>query len=55
MSFFKIDHEKGKLRTAIVKTKHGSFHTPAFTPVATAASVRTLDNRDLKELKAKVI
>jgi queuine tRNA-ribosyltransferase/7-cyano-7-deazaguanine tRNA-ribosyltransferase len=55
MSFFKIINEKGKLRTGIVKTKHGSFHTPAFTPVATAASVRTLDNRDLKELKAEVI
>ena len=52
---YKILDEDKKTRTGIVKTAHGAFHTPAFTPVATAASVRTLDNRDLKELKAEVI
>lgn len=52
---FKIIHENNNLRLGIVKTKHGSFKTPVFVPVATLASVRGLDNRDIKELKAEVI
>ncbi len=52
---FKIIKEDGKARTGIVKTKHGSFHTPAFTPVATLASVRALDQEDLKKLDVEVI
>lgn len=53
---FKILNEdkKTNARTGIVKTAHGSFKTPCFVPVATAATVRALDNRDLKELKAEV-
>jgi queuine tRNA-ribosyltransferase/7-cyano-7-deazaguanine tRNA-ribosyltransferase len=52
---FKITHKNRYLRTGIVKTKHGKFKTPAFIPVATLASVRSLDNRDLEELGAEVV
>jgi queuine tRNA-ribosyltransferase/7-cyano-7-deazaguanine tRNA-ribosyltransferase len=52
---FKITHVYENLRTGVVKTTHGSFEVPAFIPVATLASVRALDSRDLKELKADVI
>ena len=51
---FKIikEDKKSKVRLGIVKTAHGSFETPAFIPVATAATLRALDNRDIKELGA---
>ena len=53
---FKIINEdkKTRARIGIVRTVHGNFKTPCFVPVATAATVRALDNRDLKELKAEV-
>ncbi|TKJ16943.1 tRNA guanosine(34) transglycosylase Tgt [Candidatus Woesearchaeota archaeon B3_Woes] len=52
---FKIIKEDGKARTGIVTTKHGNFHTPSFTPVATLASVRALDQEDLEKLDVEVI
>ena len=54
---FKIikEDKKTKARIGLIKTQHGKFKTPAFVPVATAATVRALDNKDLKELKAEVI
>jgi len=53
---FKIidEDKKTNARTGIVSTAHGKFKTPCFVPVATAATVRALDNRDLEELKAEV-
>ncbi|AGK60809.1 tRNA-guanine transglycosylase [Archaeoglobus sulfaticallidus PM70-1] len=52
---FKIDTTLDRMRTGVVKTKHGKFNTPVFIPVATLASVRGLDNRDLKEMGAEVL
>lgn len=52
---FKITSENNNARTGIVKTPHGRFKTPAFIPVATLATVRALDKRDIKDLKADVI
>ena len=52
---FKIKDTLGESRTGVVKTHHGKFETPVFVPVATAATVRGLDNRDLEELGAEVI
>ena len=56
-SNFKIINEdkKTKARTGIIKTPNGKFKTPVFIPVATAATVRALDNKDLNELNAEVI
>lgn len=54
---FKIINEdkKTKARAGVIKTEHGKFKTPAFVPVATAATVRSLGNDDLKLLKAEVV
>jgi len=54
---FKIikEDKNSRARLGIIKTKHGSFQTPIFIPVATAATLRALDNRDIEELKAEVI
>ena len=49
------EDKNSKARIGKVITKHGSFETPAFIPVATAATLRALDNRDIKELGASVI
>lgn len=55
-SFKLIKEDKNSnARLGVIKTKHGSFKTPAFIPVATAATLRALDNRDIEELKAEVI
>jgi len=52
---FKIIKKDGKARTGIVSTKHGKFHTPCFTPVATLGSVRALDSKDMLNLKAEIL
>jgi queuine tRNA-ribosyltransferase/7-cyano-7-deazaguanine tRNA-ribosyltransferase len=52
---FKIKSTLDRMRTGVVKTDHGKFRTPVFVPVATLASVRGLDNRDLKEIGAEVL
>ncbi len=52
---FKIKEEHGKARLGAIITKHGSFKTPAFIPVATSATVRGLDNRDIKEITDVVL
>jgi len=52
---FKIKDTLERIRTGVVKTAHGKFRTPVFVPVATLASVRGLDNRDLEELGAEVV
>ena len=44
-----------KARLGIVKTKHGSFKTPIFIPVATAATLRAVDNKDIEDLGAEAI
>lgn len=49
------EDKRSYARTGIVKTAHGSFNTPCFTPVATAATVKALDNRDLTEAGAKAV
>ena len=36
-------------------TKHGEIETPIFMPVGTAASVKSLDPRDLKNIGAQIV
>lgn len=52
---FKIDNEFGSARCGEIKIKGKKFKTPAFLPVATLGTVRSLDARDLKRLKVKAI
>jgi len=42
-------------RAGIVHTPHGVIHTPYFFPVATKATVRTLDPNDLKEIGVEAV
>ncbi len=42
-------------RLGIVHTPHGSFETPVFMPVGTAATVKGMTPRDLKEIGANII
>ena len=51
-SFFKIlkKSKKSKARLGLIKTAHGQIATPAFLPVATQATIKTLTPADLKEI-----
>lgn len=49
------EDKRSKARIGKIKTKKGSFETPVFIPVATAATIRALDNRDIIELGVPVI
>lgn len=44
-----------KARLGVVHTPHGSFDTPAFMPVGTQATVKTLTKEDLESLHANII
>lgn len=46
---------KTTARAGIITTAHGKILTPAFSPVATRASVKTLDIRDIKEAKSQLV
>lgn len=41
--------------TGKMETDHGSVSTPVFMPVGTAATVKALDARDIKDTKAEII
>lgn len=45
----------GAARRGRLHTRHGTIETPVFMPVGTAASVKTLDGRDLEALGASII
>lgn len=51
---FKRD-SKSLARVGIMLVPHGKIETPAFSPVATKASVRTLSPQDLKEAGTQVV
>lgn len=42
-------------RLGVVHTTHGSFETPIFMPVGTAATVKTMTPHELKDINAKII
>ncbi len=47
--------KKSKARLGILKTPHGKIETPAFVPVATLASIRTLTSEEALLLGSQVI
>jgi tRNA-guanine transglycosylase len=51
-SFFKIlkKSKESKARLGLIKTAHGQIATPAFLPVATQATIKSLTPADLKEI-----
>jgi queuine tRNA-ribosyltransferase len=46
---------ESEARAGIVQTPHGAIETPVFMPVGTLATVKTLSNRELVELDARII
>jgi len=52
---FCITHTHGSARRGQLTTAHGDIQTPAFMPVGTQASVKSLSPQDLKEVGAQII
>ncbi|OGG63947.1 hypothetical protein A3C18_03820 [Candidatus Kaiserbacteria bacterium RIFCSPHIGHO2_02_FULL_54_11b] len=47
--------KKSRARLGVIKTPHGEIETPAFVPVATRATVRTLESDEVAEVGAQVL
>src|SRR3989344_2907891 len=47
--------KKSRARLGVISTPHGEIETPAFVPVATRATVRTLESDEVSEAGAQVI
>jgi len=57
MFSFKIlkKSKKSRARLGVIKTPHGEIETPAFVPVATRATIRTLDSGEIQDVGAQVL
>ncbi len=56
MSFsFSVQKEAGSARAGLFMTPHGAVETPAFMPVGTLATVKSLDPEDLTRMGASMI
>lgn len=55
MPCFEIKATCGRARLGTLTTAHGVVETPVFMPVGTQATVKTLEPRDLRELKVSII
>ena len=52
---FEIQSRDGAARTGVLRTAHGDIHTPAFIPLATKATVRSLASEEVAELGYELI
>jgi queuine tRNA-ribosyltransferase len=52
---FEVQAEDGRARAGILRTTHGDIHTPAFMPVGTKGTVKTLDPDELRSLGAQIV
>ena len=52
---YELLHQDGMARYGKLKTNYGTYETPMFMPVGTQATVKTLDERELKEINSAVI
>ena len=55
MSCFTLEVTDGAARAGVVRTAHGEIPTPAFMPVGTKATVKTLDPDEVRDLGARVV
>src|SRR5438067_2656389 len=55
MSSFKIDARDGSARAGVLVTPHGEVRTPAFVPLATTATVKTLQASEVAELGYEMV
>jgi queuine tRNA-ribosyltransferase len=52
---FTVTARDGAARAGILRTAHGEVQTPAFMPVGTKATVKSVDPGELRELGAQVV
>ena len=52
---FQVLTTRGNARLGRLHTEHGALDTPVFMPVGTAATVKTLEPRDLEALGARIV
>jgi queuine tRNA-ribosyltransferase len=55
MSSFRIDARDGSARAGVLVTPHGEVRTPAFVPLATSATVKTLHSSEVAELGYEMV
>ena len=59
MKFFEVKNppaggKKSKARVGVIHTAHGDIHTPAFVPVATKGTLKTIPPREFQEIGVEV-
>jgi queuine tRNA-ribosyltransferase len=52
---FEVTHEDGPARAGRYSLPHGVVHTPAFMPVGTQATVKTVSHEELRQLGAEIM
>src|SRR4051794_29158859 len=52
---FAVSATDGAARAAVLRTAHGNVSTPAFMPVGTKATVKTLDPDEVRDLGADIL
>ena len=52
---FQVECKSGSARAGSLKTAHGDVQTPVFMPVGTQGTVKALEQRELVQLKARII
>jgi len=55
VSGFALRASDGAARAGVLSTAHGELHTPAFMPVGTKATVKTVDPDELRDLGAEIL
>ncbi|TNF04255.1 MAG: tRNA guanosine(34) transglycosylase Tgt [Deltaproteobacteria bacterium] len=55
MTIYTQEGKSGKARAGTIKTAHGDIQTPIFMPVGTRASVKCMDQDQLKEIGSQII
>src|SRR5947209_1802661 len=55
VSAFEVNARDGAARAGVLRTAHGKVRTPAFMPVGTKATVKTVDPVELQELGAEIV
>jgi queuine tRNA-ribosyltransferase len=55
MTVFSVEARDGAARAGVLRTAHGDIPTPAFMPVGTKATVKTLHPDEVRDLGASVI
>jgi queuine tRNA-ribosyltransferase len=53
--YFRIDARDGSARAGVLVTAHGEVETPAFVPLATSATVKGLDAREVEALGYRMV